>query len=111
MDKDLQIDNVQSFVEVIGDNDNLWNFLVGREVINFWGIRGRIVLLCDRGKGSQIRVDLSITVIDSAGARDCVRCKFFRIEEFLSEFNKIDPPLYYEEIIKLMQAKNRKIER
>ncbi|NEU83310.1 UvrD-helicase domain-containing protein [Nostoc sp. UIC 10630] len=111
MDKDSQIDNVQSFVEVIGDNDSLWNFLVGREVINFEGIRGRIVLLCDRGKGSQIRVDLSITVIDSAGARDCVRCKFFRIEEFLSEFNKIYPPLYYEEIIKLIQAKNRKIER
>lgn len=111
MDSGLQIDNVQSFVEVIGNNDNLWNFLVGREVINFWGIRGRIVLLCDRGKGLQIRVDLPITVIDSAGARDCIRCKFFRIEEFISEFNKIDPPFCYEEILQLMQAKNLERER
>ncbi|MEH2243647.1 hypothetical protein [Nostoc sp.] len=106
-----QIDNVQSFVELIGNNDNLWNFLVGREVINFWGMRGRIVLLCDRGKGSQIRVDLPITVRDSAGARDCLRCKFFRIEEFISEFNKIDPPFCYEEILQLMQAKNLERER
>lgn len=111
MDNSLQIDNVQSFAEVISNNDNLWNFLVGREVINFSGIRGRIILLCDRGKGSQIRVDLRITVIDSAGARDCVRCKFFRIEEFISEFNKIDPPFCSEEILLLIQAKNLERER
>lgn len=30
-----QIDNVQSFAEIIGDNDDFWNLLVGKEVSRF----------------------------------------------------------------------------
>lgn len=73
MDKDSQIDNVQSFAEIIGDNDNLWNLLVGREVISFLGIRGRIVLLCDRGKrnfwwnGINYRPDFTIVTGENQG--------------------------------------------
>lgn len=32
MDNSLQIDNVQSFAEIIGDNDNLWRLLHKKEV-------------------------------------------------------------------------------
>ncbi|KHG41903.1 hypothetical protein OA07_08555 [Aphanizomenon flos-aquae 2012/KM1/D3] len=35
MDSSSQIDTVQKFAEVIGDNDDLWSLLVGREVSRF----------------------------------------------------------------------------
>lgn len=37
MDMVLQIDNVQDFVGVIGNNDNLWELLLNREVSRFEG--------------------------------------------------------------------------
>ncbi len=42
MDSGSQIDNVQSFVEIIGNNHNFWRLLSGREVIHFVRGRGRV---------------------------------------------------------------------
>ncbi|WP_298919971.1 UvrD-helicase domain-containing protein [uncultured Nostoc sp.] len=113
MDNSLQIDNIQSFVEIIGDDDdNLWRLFIGRKVSRIQekvkyknlkkqtkGIKyfteGKVDALHNQKKSEVlIRIDY--------GNRFKVR---YKIEAFVKQFNKIIPPLSHEQIIELARRK------
>ncbi|MEH1830019.1 MAG: UvrD-helicase domain-containing protein [Nostoc sp.] len=110
MDNSLQIDNVQSFVEVIGDNDSLWKLLLNKEVSRFE----------EKVKYEHTTQDLR-GVKYSAKARVCevsalkkskliIRVDYgdgfifrYEQEQFIRKFNKLSPPLSLETIRELLQ--------
>jgi DNA helicase-4 len=111
MDSNSRINNVQSFVKGIGDNDSFWRLLLGRDVIDSSGKRGRVSFLSD--KGVEISVHYQINVLKcygfNHGRGTYVRDEIVKYEKekFIKEFNKIEPPLSYNQILKLIQAEER----
>ncbi|QSV56928.1 MAG: UvrD-helicase domain-containing protein [Dolichospermum sp. UKL201] len=96
----LNIDTVQKFAEVIGDNDDLWKFLIGKEVIRFFpeitygiGSKGRIVATYIKYKEVFIQVNYNNK---SNNAYD----KY----SFVKMFNTIYPPISLKEILVLLQV-------
>jgi DNA helicase-4 len=100
MDSSSQIDTVQKFAEVIGDNDDLWKFLIGKEVIRFkaeitYGIKGIIVatyigyqeVLITVNYNNRFKVD-------------------YDKDFFVEYFNTIYPALYLQEIIPIVEKAN-----
>lgn len=92
MDSGLQIDNVQRFVEVIGDNDNLWNLLVGREVSRFqaeitYGIKGKVLQIQNikdqNTKHEEILIEINY--------KNEFNVKYYK-EIFIEIFNTMSPP-------------------
>ncbi|MEH1854665.1 MAG: hypothetical protein V7L11_24010 [Nostoc sp.] len=98
MDSGLQIDNVQSFVKVIGNNHRLWILLFGRYVKHT--ARGR------RGRVSALNTDTSEICVNFGF--ETVRLKYkeiskYKKEIFIKEFNEIFPPFYIEDIFQSIQ--------
>ena len=98
-----QIENVQKFAEVIGDEDYLWGFLLGRSVthssfgwakVNGWNEKTSEILI-DYPLKTRIKFK---TVIKDYLIR-------YTKEVFLQEFSKIDPPLLLREILELIRVK------
>ena len=106
MDSGSQIDNVQSFVKLIGDNDSLWEVLLGREVMNIFRGRGRISLLKNSKASnnyiSEIWVSYPITVNMPYMYGNYYTIRYKK-KIFIKEFNIIAPPLCPEEIAGLIQ--------
>jgi DNA helicase IV len=114
MDNGSQIHTVQRFVEVIGDNDNLWSILVGREISRFeervnYRILYKKTLKEERGikhytKGRVYAVknrnqsDMAIEI----DYLDGFRVKY-EIEIFLKQFDKILPPISIERIFEIFK--------
>ncbi|MBR8832887.1 MAG: hypothetical protein DSM106950_02290 [Stigonema ocellatum SAG 48.90 = DSM 106950] len=95
---DLQVDNVQSFVEVIGDNCNLWRLLVGRIVTHtLQRKRGRVSAW--GSKSSEISVDFGFKTAQLK-YKEITR---YKKDIFIREFNEIFPPLALKEILKSIQ--------
>lgn len=100
MDSSSQIDTVQKFAEVIGDNDDLWNLLLGREVIHIIKGKGRVSFLLKKEKSLKSTI-LEIEVSYPLGfstADGCVGNYIIRYKKntFIKEFNVFYPPLYFE---------------
>lgn len=111
IDSGSQIDNVQTFVKFIGDNNNLWRLLVGREVSN----RRREVIYnykdgtqetkklkyFIKGKVNKVhnteRAEISIQVCYGNGG-----CLEFVQKMFLEQFDRISPPISLKEITELI---------
>ncbi|MHC5825926.1 MAG: hypothetical protein ACYT04_61250, partial [Nostoc sp.] len=102
MDNSLQIDNVQSFAEVIGDNYSLWKLLIGREVVHFVRGRGRVSLL--ENDWSEIWV--SYPTIDAMPFEKTGNYTIkYKKNSFIKEFTSINPPLCPEEITESIQKR------
>jgi DNA helicase IV len=105
MGKGLQIDNVQDFVAVIGNNDNLWELLLNREVSRFEGkIKYEDTIQDFKGvinstQGIVIGVNfpryLKFIKVNYGGEF------IFRYDkqQFIKKFNKISPAIPLEKII------------
>ena len=100
MDSSSQIDTVQKFAEVIGDNDDLWKFLIGKEVIRFqaeitYGIKGKVVATYTGYQEVLITVNYN---------------NKFKVDYdkdfFVEHFNTIYPALYLQEIIPIVEKAN-----
>ena len=88
MDRTSHIDNVQSFVEVIGNNKLPWKLLIGRNVTHFVLGQGKVFSLSE--DRSTISIEYSRNTI------------IYERALFLKEFRKVDPPLFFEQILELM---------
>lgn len=88
MDRSSQIDNVQSFVKVIGNNNDTWKLLIGRDVIHFVLGRGRVSSL-----DSSIFVEYRLNTVRYTKGL------------FIKEFKKIEPPLSLGEVLAVIQPK------
>jgi DNA helicase IV len=110
MDKDLQIDNVQSFAEIIGDNDNLWRLLHKKEVSrlkeevkykdpkrNIAGVKyytqGKFYAVNEL-KTSEMSIEIEY--------RDGLIFRYKK-EQFLRKFSTISPPISRQEIFELVR--------
>ncbi|WP_051424257.1 UvrD-helicase domain-containing protein [Aphanizomenon flos-aquae] len=102
MDSSSQIDTVQKFAEVIGDNDDLWKFLIGKEVIRFipeitYGMQGKILSIYIKYQEVLITVNYK---------------NKFHIEYdkdfFVEIFNTIYPPISLKEILVLVEVEQEK---
>ncbi|MEH2011088.1 UvrD-helicase domain-containing protein [Nostoc sp.] len=112
MDSGLQIDNVQSFVEVIGDNEILWELLLGREVICFEEKvknEKRTQQYCDQGFVRRVNTLQKSNFFIRVNYENGYIFRYTK-EQFIERFNKISPPIYSEEINKLLQIE-QKLER
>jgi hypothetical protein len=103
MDSSSQIDTVQKFAEVIGDNDDLWSLLIEREVSRFDSnlgyehiiAKGRIiddVTFSNKGKVIEIKHLKSshLLVIVDYG----VGLMFhYDKKQFIRKFNHIEPSI------------------
>lgn len=113
MNSSSRIDTVQSFVRVIGDNDSLWQLILGRDVIDSSGKQGKISSVSD--KGAEINVHYQINVVTYYGFNNgrgaYVRDEIikYKKEEFVKNFNKIQPPFSYNKILKLIQVEKWKV--
>ncbi|MBW4603078.1 MAG: UvrD-helicase domain-containing protein [Calothrix sp. FI2-JRJ7] len=104
MNNRSQIDNVQDFVEVIGNNDNLWNLLLNKEVSRFeekikyehtiQDLKGAI----NSTKGIVIQVNvyrqLNFIRVDY-GDGFIFR---YQKEQFIQKFNRISPAISLDKI-------------
>ncbi|MEH1922001.1 hypothetical protein [Nostoc sp.] len=113
MDNSSQIDNIQSFVEIIGDNDdNLWRLLIGRKVsriqekVKYKNLKKQIegIKYFTQGKVDTILNQKTSEVLIRIDYGNRFKVRYKR-EAFVKQFNKIIPPLYREEIIELAQRK------
>ena len=121
MDSSSQIDTVQKFAEVIGDNDDLWSLLIEREVSRFDSnlgyehiiAKGRIiddVTFSNKGKVIEIKHLKSshLLVIVDYG----VGLMFhYDKKQFIRKFNHIEPSIIFDQGKKLSLLQNIKIER
>ncbi|MEH1810816.1 hypothetical protein [Nostoc sp.] len=105
MDSGSQIDNVQSFIKVIGNNLKPWRLLLGKDVIHFDGRQGKVFLINPQG--------LQIGVEFTSREKNIFGCKnnFTRQISQIKEWNKIYPPIRYQEIIEIIQAKKEEAKR
>ncbi|MBD2295175.1 UvrD-helicase domain-containing protein [Anabaena sphaerica FACHB-251] len=121
MDSSSQIDTVKKFAEVIGDNDDLWEILLGREVIHIVRGKGRVSFLLkdDSSLNSTI---LEIGVSYPAWSQSAYNyvgnytCRYEK-NRFIREFNALEPPLSLElplslekrlALIEQMEQENKK---
>lgn len=112
MDNSLQIDNVQSFAEIIGDNDNLWKLLHKKEVSrlkeevkyqdqkrNIAGVKyythGKLYAVHEL-KTSEVSIEIEY--------RDGLIFRYKK-EQFIRKFSNISPPFYRQEIFELVRRK------
>jgi superfamily I DNA/RNA helicase len=112
MDNSLQIDNVQSFAEIIGDNYNLWKLLHKKEVSrlkeevkyqdqkrNIAGVKyytqGRVYAVHEL-KTSEVSIEIEY--------RDGLIFRYKK-EQFLRKFSNISPPFSRQEIFELVIRK------
>jgi hypothetical protein len=91
IDSGLQIDNVQSFFKVIGNNSSLWQLLLGREVIHF--IRGREKVNAVNNES------LALVIYPSNNTTKNHPFRYPK-ERLVKEFGDIEPPIKLEEFIK-----------
>ena len=100
MDSSSQINTVQKFAEVIGDNDDLWEILLGREVIHIVRGKGRVsFLLKDDSSLNSTILEIGVSYpVWSQSAYNYVGNYTFRYEKnrFIREFNALEPPLSLE---------------
>ena len=121
MDSSSQIDTVQKFAEVIGDNDDLWSLLIEREVSRFDSnlgyehiiAKGRIiddVTFSNKGKVIEIKHLKSshlLVIVDYV-----VGLMFhYDKKQFIRKFNHIEPSIIFDQGKKLSLLQNIKIER
>lgn len=103
MNRGSQIDNVQSFVRVIGDNDSLWKLLLGREVNH--RVRGI-------GHVSEFKNDGSVNITHFTLG---LYSYLYHKQRFIDEFCEIYPPLFLQEVLESIQieqeAKKREAEK
>ncbi len=105
MDSGSQIDNIQIFIKVIGNNIKPWRLLLGREVIHFDGRQGKVFLIDPQGL--QIGVEFTSRETNSFGFKKNSIRKISQIKEW----NKIYPPIRYKEIIEITQTKKEEPKR
>lgn len=103
MDSSLQIDNIQSFIKVTGNNITPWRLLLGRDVIHVDGRRGKVFLI--NPIGLQIGLELTTQKINNFKCQD----NFTREICSTNDCNTIYPPLLYKEITELIQIKKEEI--
>jgi hypothetical protein len=102
IDSGFQIDNVQSFFKVIGNNSSLCK-LLRRDVIHF--VRGRAKVFAVNKESSEIVVYFPRENIFIRYTKDRFVKEFCEIYPPLSfEEFEINPLLYFEDIIKLIQS-------
>lgn len=111
---DSQIESTQDFVEIIGDNDNLWNLLLDKEVSRFntevsyrrtsrWSREDvREVKHFERGTVRKISAhNVAKVLIDiDYGSQFIVK---YGKEQFIEQFDKISPPLSFNKITELVE--------
>lgn len=86
MDSGSQIDNVQSFFKVIGNNNSLCQLLLGRNVIHF---------VLGKAKVNAFNIE-SLEIVIYHDGRNFVR---YEKQKFIKEFGDIYPPISVQEII------------
>lgn len=113
MDNSLQIDNIQSFVEIIGDDDdNLWRLLIGRKVSRIQG-KVKYKYLKKQTKGIKYFTEGKVDAVQNQKTSEVlIRIDYgnrfkvrYKREAFVKQFNKIIPPLSREQIIELARRK------
>lgn len=115
MDSSSQIDTVQKFAEIIGDNDHLWSLLVGREVSRFDNHFKykhstkdvRVITFRKQGKVIEIKfwkISKLLLRVDY-GSGFILR---YTKKQFIQMFNQISPPLMQENIFGLTLLTNLK---
>lgn len=115
IDSGIQIDNVQSFAEIIGDNIKLWKLLIGREVSNrkrevTYNYKDgtqetRKIKYFIQGKVNKVHKIKSaeISIYVSYGNGGCLE---FIPKIFIEQFDRISPPISLEEITKLLHREH-----
>ncbi len=103
MDSGLQIDNVQDFVGVIGNNVKPWRLLLGREVVHIDGRRGKIFLT--NPHSSEIGVELKTREINKSKCKDSCTSKIYKAQVF----NQIYPPICHQDLFNIIQEENEEI--
>jgi len=108
MDSSSQIDTVQKFAEVIGDHDDLWNLLVGREVSRFDNkleyehsrkdIQG--VTFYQQGKVIEIKYLRTSKFLLRVDYGSGFIFKYSK-KQFIRKFNQIVPSIIWDEVLKL----------
>ena len=108
MDSSSQIDTVQKFSEVIGDHDDLWNLLVGREVSRFDNkleyehsrkdIQG--VTFYQQGKVIEIKYLRTSKFLLRVDYGSGFIFKYSK-KQFIRKFNQIVPSIIWDEVLKL----------
>lgn len=83
MDSSLQIDNIQSFIKVTGNNITPWRLLLGRDVVHVDGRQGKVFLI--NPIGLQIGLELTTKKINNFKCQD----NFTREVCSANNFNKI----------------------
>lgn len=99
MDRSLQIDNIQSFIKVTGNNTTPWKLLLGRDVTHVDRRRGKVFLI--NPLALQIGLELKTKKINNFKCQD----NFIREICSTNNCNTIYPSLLYEEITELIQIK------
>ncbi|MEH2275950.1 MAG: UvrD-helicase domain-containing protein [Nostoc sp.] len=110
MDNSLQIHTVQSFAEVIGDNDNLWRLLHKKEVsrlkeeVKYQDQKRNIggVKYYTQGKVYAVHELKTSEVSFEIEYRDGLIFRYKK-EQFLRKFSNISPPLSRQEILELVR--------
>ncbi|WP_063823493.1 UvrD-helicase domain-containing protein [Cylindrospermum stagnale] len=98
MDSSLQIDTVKKFAEIIGDNDNLWKLILGKDVIRFipeitYGIKGKTL-------STYIGHQEVLITVNYKNKFNVEYDKDF----FVEIFNTINPPISLKEILVLLEV-------
>ncbi len=99
-DSIFQIDNVQSFFKIIGDNKSILKLLIGRGIIHFKRGRGRVSTLKNSSSEIWVNYPVSDNMPYEETGHFIIR---YSKERFISEFYNIAPPLTYKEIIEFIQ--------
>ena len=129
MDSSSQIDTVQKFAEVIGDHDNLWKILIGKEVSRFeetviyyiryknaakslknnihqedkklvqYYAQGKVVAIHNIKKETKILIEINYDTEFSVKYKKWM---------FVKQFNIISPPLFLEDILPLIEIEEDK---
>jgi DNA helicase IV len=114
MDSGSQVDNVQSFVEVIGDNDSLWKLLVNKEVsrlkeeVKYKDPKRNLagVKYYTEGKIDVVHVLKTSEVSIEIKYRDGLIFRYNK-EQFIRKFHKISPPISRKEIFELARREQQ----
>lgn len=116
IEQDFQIDNVQSFMTAIGDNDSLWNLLVGRVVSRFNDSVSYIIRHPDREEIKDKKYACGkVHAIQSQGiSKIVIEIDYgeiflisYKKESFVKEFNKIQPSFSYKYIAQLLRNQGK----
>jgi DNA helicase IV len=110
-----EIDDVQSFIKAISDNDNLWNLLVGREISRFndrvkyrvlrmGQLQGQEIMHFDRGKVHSIQMQENSNIIINVEYTGGFQVRYTK-SVFVKQFHLIFPAIFSEELLDLLNSK------